>query len=491
MENPGFQNNDSDTSIVYNGTFFNNRQYFPSFGYNDEFELKDANERRKEGLPPYYRMAKVDDLFARRNTYIANDADWIHFETVVSTSPDQIAIAPGYLQKEWVRNGRRYFHYKMDAPILHFYSYLSARYEVLRDRWRDVNIEIYYHKPHTFNIDRMVAGIKKSLDYYTANFGPYQHRQVRIIEFPLYAQFAQSFPNTIPYSESIGFIARPEKDKEESIDYPFYVTAHEVAHQWWAHQVIGGNVQGCTLMSESLSQYSALMVMEKEFGREKMRRFLKYELDSYLTGRAGELVEEMPLLLVENQGYIHYSKGSVILYALRDYIGEDALNRALAKYLSMYKFQQQPYTNSLEFMNVLAAEVPKDKQGLLDDMFRNITLFENHAEKAVCSRRPDGKYSVSLKAKAKKLRASGKGVETEVAIGDDIDIGVFGETKKNGKTEQTVLYMQKHKITAHDVDVEVVVDSKPVRAGIDPYNKLVDRNSDDNVIDVEEHSMKR
>ena len=76
-------------------------------------------------------------------------------------------------------------------------------------------------------------------------------------------------------------------------------------------------------------------------------------------------------------------------------------------------------------------------------------------------------------------------------IGDDIDIGVFGETKKNGKAEQTVLYMQKLKITAHDVDVEVVVDSKPVRAGIDPYNKLVDRNSDDNVIDVEDHSVKK
>ncbi len=490
VENPGFQNNGSDTSIVYNGTFLNNRQYFPSFGYNEEYELRDAGDRRKENLPPYYRMAKVDNLYARRNTYLANDADWINFETVVSTSPDQIAIAPGYLQNEWTQKGRRYFHYKMGSSILHFYSYLSARYEVLRDRWNGVNIEIYYHKPHTYNIARMVDGIKKSLEYYTTNFGPYQHRQVRIIEFPRYAQFAQSFPNTIPYSESIGFIARLEKDKEDSIDYPFYVTAHEVAHQWWAHQVIGGNVQGCTLMSESFSQYSALMVMEKEFGREKMRRFLKYELDSYLTGRAGELVEEMPLQLVENQGYVHYNKGSVIMYALRDYIGEDALNRALTTYLKMYKFQQPPYTNSLEFMNVLAAEVPKEKQGLLDDMFRNITLFENHAEKAVCSRRPDGKYAVSFMAKARKLRASGKGVETEIPISDEIDVGIFGEVKKNGKSEQTVLYMQKHKITTRDVNVEAVVDSKPVRAGIDPYNKLVDRKSDDNVVDVTERASK-
>jgi ABC-2 type transport system permease protein len=490
VENPGFQNNGSDTSVVANGTFFNNRQYFPSFGYNESVELQDASERRKEKLPPYHRMAKVDDMFARRNTYLANDSDWINFETVVSTSPDQIALAPGYLQGEWIQDNRHYFHYKMDAPILHFYSYLSAQYEVLRDKWRDIKIEIYYHKPHTYNLSRMVESIKKSLDYYTANFGPYQHRQVRIIEFPGYARFAQSFPNTIPYSEAIGFIARLEKDKEEPIDYPFYVTAHEVAHQWWAHQVIGADVQGCTLMSESLSQYSALMVMEKEYGQEQMRRFLKYELDSYLRARGGELIEEMPLQLVENQGYIHYNKGSVVTYGLRDYIGENALNRALSRYLGMYKFQHPPYTNSLEFMNELAKEVPKDKQTLLDDMFRNITLYENHAETATSSRRSDGKYVVTFQAKAKKLRADGKGVETEIPINDWVDIGVFGEEKKSGKTEKKVLYLQKHEITGHDVNLEIIVGEKPLRAGIDPYNKLVDRNSDDNLIDVKEQANK-
>jgi ABC-2 type transport system permease protein len=485
VENPGFQNNGSDTSIVENGTFFNNKQYFPSFGYSEGNELKDAGERRKENLPPYHRMAQVDDVFGRRNNYLSNDADWINYETVVSTSSDQIAIAPGYLLQEWTKGNRRYFHYKMDAPILHFYAYLSGRYEVLRDKWRDVNIEIYYHKPHTYNLARMVDAIKKSLDYYTRNFGPYQHRQVRIIEFPRYAQFAQSFPNTIPFSESIGFIARLKENDEESIDYPFYVTAHEVAHQWWAHQLIGGNVQGCTLMSESFSQYSALMIMEKEFGQEKMRRFLKYELDSYLSGRGGELVEEMPLCRVEDQAYIYYHKGSVVLYALRDYIGEETVNRALAKYLAMYKFQQPPYTNSLEFLEVLRGETPASRQSLLDDLFQNITLFENRMETVTCSKRTDGKYVVSLRARAKKLQSSGKGTETEIPINDWIDIGIFSKEKIRGKTEQKVLYLKKHPITSNNVSMEIVVDARPTHAGIDPFNKLVDRNSDDNQIEVQ------
>ena len=481
VDNPGFRNNGSDTSIVYNGTFFNNRQYFPSFGYNEGAQLLNRNKRRKYDLPPVHRVAKVDDLFARRNHVIANDSDWIDFETVVSTRADQIAIAPGYLQKEWAEGDRRYFHYKMDSPILHFYAYLSAAYEVKRDRHGDVAIEIYHHPGHDYNLDRMIDSIKKSLDYLEAEFSPYQHRQMRILEFPRYQRFAQSFPNTVPFSESIGFIARLDEDDDDALDYPFYVTSHEVAHQWWAHQVISGNVQGATLLMETLSQYSALMVMEKEYGPEKMARFLKHELDNYLRNRAGELVEEMPILLVENQPYIHYRKGSLVMYALRDYIGEEALNRALAAYTEAVKFQMPPYTNSLEFYDYLKQEVPENKTTLLADLFENITLFENRVEDASYAERADGKYVVTVAAKARKVRADGQGVETEIPIDDWIDVGVFGEQEIDGKTEQTVLFLEKRHITEADVSLELVVDEEPVRAGIDPYNKLVDRNSDDNV----------
>ena len=241
VEPQGFVNSGSDTSLVYNGTFFNNFQYFPQLGYNTGAQLVDRNDRRKHGLEPVLRMAKVDDYEARYENYVTRHSDWIDFETTVSTAADQIVIAPGYLQEERVEGDRRYFRYAMDAPILHFYSYLSARYEVLRDSWNDVAIEIYYHPGHEYNIERMVQSIKDSLEYFSANFSPYQHRQMRIIEFPRYASFAQAFPNTVPFSESLGFIARLE-DEPDAIDYVYYVTAHEVAHQWWAHQVIGGNV---------------------------------------------------------------------------------------------------------------------------------------------------------------------------------------------------------------------------------------------------------
>jgi len=59
----------------------------------------------------------------------------------------------------------------------------------------------------------MLDAIQKSLEYYTTNFGPYYHKQARIIEFPRYSTFAQAFPGTMPYSESFGFIIDLEEEE--------------------------------------------------------------------------------------------------------------------------------------------------------------------------------------------------------------------------------------------------------------------------------------
>jgi ABC-2 type transport system permease protein len=59
-----------------------------------------------------------------------------------------------------------------------------------------------------------------------------------------------------------------------------------------------------------------------------MRRFLRYDLEEYLMGRAVERKKELPLAQNENQPYIHYRKGSLAMYLLQDLLGEDGQRRA-------------------------------------------------------------------------------------------------------------------------------------------------------------------
>ncbi|CAM4133485.1 M1 family aminopeptidase [Flavobacterium antarcticum] len=491
-----------NSPVLANGTFISNG-YFPSIGYSSNGELEDDKTREKYGLKPKERMAKATDSIARMNNYISNDADWVSFETTVSTSDDQIAIAPGYLEKEWSENGRKYFHYKMDRPMLNFYAYQSARYEVRKDKWKDVAIEIYYHKGHEYNLDRMVKAVKLSLDYYTENFSPYQHRQARIIEFPRTGGgFAQSFANTIPFSEGIGFIANVDDEDKDAVDYPFSVTSHEMAHQWWAHQVIGANVQGATLMSESLSEYSSLKVLEKEYGKSQMRMFLKDALDNYLLGRTFESKREQPLMFNENQQYIHYNKGSLVLYALSDYIGEKNMNNALQSYIKKVAYQEPPYTNSIEFVSYLDQATPDSLKYLINDMFKTITLYDNGVKKVTSKKLENGKYEVTIEANISKYHSDEKGKRIyadkygkalrykdrdqkepieSLPLQDYIEIGIFSDkVDAKSKSKEKVLYLEKRKVTKINNKFVIIVDEKPTEVGVDPYNKLIDTNSNDN-----------
>lgn len=404
-------------------------------------------------------------------------------ESVVSTAGDQIAIAPGSLIKEWEEDGRRYFQYRLDRKSLNFYNFVSGKYTVERDTWQgpggqQVDVEIYYHEGHEYNVDKMVKSVKNTLTYCTENFSPYPHQQARIIEFPRYASFAQAYPGTMPYSESIGFIA--DLTEEDAIDAVYYVVAHEMAHQWWAHQVIGANVQGATMMSETFAQYTALMVMEKEYGKDKMQQFMEYEMDRYLRGRGAERVSEQPLLYNENQGYIHYRKGSVIMYALQDYIGEDRLNAALQAYVDSVAYQEPPYTTSLECYDYLQAATPDSLNYLLEDMFENITLYSNRATEANYRQLDDGRYEVQVEVEVQKFRADSTGRETPIAHNDWIDIGVLAEPEE-GKQVARILAVERRRIASSNATFTLIVDEKPFQAGIDPRKLLVDRFPDDNV----------
>ena len=358
---------------------------------------------------------------------------------------------------------------------------MSADYEVQTDRWNDIAIEVYYK--HNYNVDRMIYATKKSLEYFEANFTPYQYRQFRILEFPGYqGRFAQSFPNTIPFSERIGFVA--DLTDQKDIDYVYYVTAHELAHQWWAHQVLGADVQGQTMIVETLAQYFALMVMKNEYGEDTMKKFLEFELDRYLSSRGAELIEELPLSLVENQQYIHYRKGSVALYALQDYIGEDVVNKALKHFLEKHAFQGAPFPTTLDLIQALRLAAGPEHDALITDLLEKIVLFDLKVQEVAVEELADGQFEVTMDISLAKFEADGAGKETEIDVNGLFDIALLGE--KDEETDvYNVIQISKQQIEGNSHTISIITGTKPYAVGIDPFNKLIDRNPDDNIKNVD------
>jgi aminopeptidase N len=483
----GFRNSGNLTGIVDNGTFINDEEIAPLIGMDRSMLLTDRSKRRKYGLkPPELRMPKLEDDAARQFNLLRKDADWVNSDITVSTLADQTPIAPGYKLSDVTADGRRTARFVTEAPINDFFSIQSGRYAIKHETYKGIDLSVYYHPGHPWNVDRMIRALKVGLDYDQANFSPYQFRQVRIQEFPAFqGAFAQSFANTIPYSEDIGFIF--DSRDPAKIDMVTYVTAHELGHQWWAHQVIGARMQGVTMLDETLAQYSAIMAMEKLYGRDQIRKFLKYELDAYLRSRGGETIEEEPLERVEDQAYIHYRKGSLVMYRLKDVIGEEAVNAALRALLKQYALKGAPYPKSTDLVTLFRQEAGPDpiKQHLITDLFEKITVYDLRTVKAVSKKRADGKFDVTLTLLAKKHYADGKGKETDAPMNEPVDVGLFArEPGKKGFGAGDVILMQRMMVKSGTATVTFVTDRAPAYAGIDPYNTMIDRNSDENIAKV-------
>src|SRR5690606_27920001 len=133
---------------------------------------------------------------------------------------------------------------------------------------------------------------------------------------------------------------------------------------------------------------------------------------------SGERVEELPLYRVEDQPYIHYRKGALVFYRLREEIGEQALNRALKRFLQDKGYQQPPFTTSAELVAYIRAEAKPGQQALITDLFEKITFYDNRVVDATARRLADGRYEVTMRLHADKRYADGKGRETPAPLDD-------------------------------------------------------------------------
>ncbi len=489
-ETKGFSNH-METEVLYNGSFFNS-SIFPRFHY--ERSLVDNGVRIKHGLKKldYLYPPRTDSTALQKNLY-NEDANYINFEAVVSTAADQTALAPGKLVNKWTENNRAYYHYKLESTTDLFFNVVSATYDIKKSSWtapsgKKVAIEIYHSPKHKRNLQHFIDGVQVALEYCSKNFYEYPNSVLRIVEFPAHATFAQSFVTTIPYSEDFGFAANFDKAKD--FNYAFRVTTHEVAHQWWGHLVTPSKTSGATIISETLAEYTSLMTMKHQYGENGIKNFLKYSLDQYLRGRAFSFKPERSLINVETGQHIWYEKGSMVMYELQDIIGEDKINRALKKFMLEYKdFKKGVYPTSENLYDAIYKVTPDSLKYAVEDGFKKIVLYENRVAKAKTKKLDNGTYETIFTVDSKKIYYSDTGKEERTDDNPNyIEIGLFGEDIVDTKDVpmKNPYYLERKWIQPGENTFTIVTDKKPIKAGIDPYNKLIDRNSDDNLQPVAE-----
>jgi ABC-2 type transport system permease protein len=385
-------------------------------------------------------------------------------------------VTPGVLQKEWQQEGRRYFHYKAEEPILPNLSFCSARYAIARDRWKDVALEIYYDPKHPFNIAAMMETAKRGLEFYSTEFAPYPYSYLRILEFPNYRPGAHFHSGAVPFSEDTGFVndLRAVGNGDPGV-------MHELAHMWWGERITGAQIQGRWMLTENMADYSTMMLFKEYYSPVLANRIARGMLDGYLNGRSKENEAEVPVMYTERHGYLR-AKGPHALYALQDIIGKEKVHQALRNFLKDYSFQTSPCPTSRDLVNALRAEAGPEYQRLITDLFERIVLYDLQVD-AASAREIDGGYEVTIEVTARQFEDDGHGKETEEPLDTWFDVVVFAETDKPLE-EVTPLYIAKHRLRSGKQVLTVRTKQRPGIAALDPFHKRIERSVGNNSLKI-------
>lgn len=479
----GFRNGGVDPvlSVTRASTYFRGQDWLPAIGYQKSRELFKPGDRRAQGLPArpmVPTLAEAGDVTGERET---TGPERITLDAVVGTDANQVAVAPGTLRRTWTDGGRHYFHYVTDAPIGSEYAFFSAAYAVHEERWlppagagRPVTIQVYHHPAHAANLARMLPSVRASLAYNTRAYGPYRHGGIiRLVENPGQGLGAHAEPGTIDYTE--GFSRYNPAQDPQGLDMPFAVVAHEMAHQWGVAYAFA---EGAPLLSESFAWYAAMGAIEDTYGREHLRRLLRFFRQP---SPIPPIRQSQPLLRALDP-YAAYRKGPFALYAMSEYMGRERVDLAFRR---LMENPRSGGATSLDLYRELQAVTPDSLRPLLHDLFAANTFWELETERTTARETAAGAWEVTIRVKARKVTIAPTGVETEVPMDEWVPIGVFAATKTEGADFGETLYLRIHRIRSGPQTITVTVPKKPSDAGIDPYVVLIDTERFDNVEEVD------
>lgn len=463
----------SGHDLVDNGSFVHLRDFSPFLGYTQSLEIRNNTERIKRGLP----KQTIEQPSATDFDVMESGFGRVNFETILSVPTSQTGITVGRLEEEWIENNRNYYRFTSQNPVAPAISYHSGVYEVEQEEYEGIALEHYFHPEHTFNNSTIMNSMKYTLDYAQQEFGDYHLDHLRIAEIPSFWRFGG-------YAAS-GMISMVEDnlylvDERDPEDFSLVAkrTIHEVAHQWWGHMLSTQNVSGGAIFVEGFAKYTEAVVMEKHYGMASLFQLSESANHTYFNGRSYASTPEQPLYLEQGEHYMLYGKSYIVMVALKELIGEEALNRILKTLVQRHKNEIDATVTSPEFLEELYAATPMKYHSLIDDWFKKIVTYDLSVEDVDYTELNDGGYELTLTIDATKFE-SVNGIESRVSMNEPIPVGLFTTHPSRASIEQ-IVHLEPMKITDGTQTLTFRVDKLPRYVSIDPYGTRPDLVRKDN-----------
>lgn len=326
-----FSDYDPAHSVLRNGTFIRLERFIPWMGYDAGLHLNDPQIRKKYGLSETPPKSSCPPELSKHNMET-------EYEMTVSTGKNQQVAAPGKLVKKWTSDDRNYFRFRSTKAMRMRYGIASANYKRETVRVEDIDVNLLYHPSHEMNISLLREASRSSLQILLEFYGKYTRSSVTIAEIPSYHSKriqATSYPGTIFFREHGGYTGNLRSLEGGEINYLYRRTAHELAHQWWGDKLNPDRTApGAALLTETLAEYSAALVIKNKFGEETYKKLMDHERNQYLRYRNRIGKETSLLEVTSSNDYIAYFKGPLVLDAVAKLIGENSLLNLLRDFIN-------------------------------------------------------------------------------------------------------------------------------------------------------------
>jgi hypothetical protein len=218
------------------------------------------------------------------------------------------------------------------APMREFVFIVGDNYRRASRIVNGVVVNSYYYTQHEAGGQRALEVAADALLAFTEDFGPYPYAELDVVETP----------NRLGGMEYPGLVV-VEDGLYPGVGGVEWLTAHEVAHQWW-FAVVGNDQIDEPWLDESLTQYSTMLYYEATYGPERAQGVLNGEFvatHQSLKRRGWDLPAGLPASEYSPSTYwqVVYDKGALYFHALRERLGDETFFRVLQTYYERHRYQ--------------------------------------------------------------------------------------------------------------------------------------------------------
>jgi len=238
------------------------------------------------------------------------------------------------------------------GPMRDFTLVLGENYARAAREVRGVVINSYYYQQHQWGGDRALEVAADAFEIFTDLFGPYPYTELDVVETP----------NRLGGMEYSGLVVI--EDGQYVGGGVEWLTAHEVAHQWWM-VVVGNDQIDDPWLDEALTQYSTLLYYEHVYGEERAAAVLQGEfVRSYqsLVRRGRDMPAGLPADAYPPSLYwdVVYDKGPLYFHELRERVGDEVFFEILQTYYQNHRYQIATPDSWLAVVEAVSGDSQRD-----------------------------------------------------------------------------------------------------------------------------------